>query len=210
MKIRISALIEQLPNGDDARAVLRIVLEATFVAPDVEPVPPNPNLCPNCDMPVDSIRSPYCGDLCRDQAALVRQIRAGLDGALSDEERQIAVGQSLWHHLGGGYPLRTGLMTEKAIQAVIRRDKEACQECGQPATTVDHLRTGCNRPINLRAVCESCNQDRPFGDPDIVASEIYQTRLTELAARIGAEKPVRCCDDAATWDWRAYVRLRSQ
>lgn len=140
----------------------------------------------------------------------MRQLRAALaGGALEDEERQAALGQTLWHVLGGGYPRRKALIPEKAVQKVIEREGGKCEACGAPATTVDHARTACNRPINLRAVCAACCATRPFGDPALVGRPKYRARIEALARRVGCVDALRPCDDADVWDWRDYLRKRA-
>lgn len=170
----------------------------------------NPQLCPDCGLPVLSEKSPYCCDRCRSEAALVRQMRQSLETGEFDEEKQVAFGQSLWRLYGGGYPLRQSMIPEKARAKVIEKAGGLCAACGKPATTVDHVKTACNRPINLRPVCDSCNLDRPFFEPAILDGAIGQSVRTEIGSRIGAAQPLRLCDDANTWDWRAYLAERKK
>ncbi|WP_265101640.1 hypothetical protein [Fimbriimonas ginsengisoli] len=33
--------------------------------------------------------------------------------------------------------------------------------------------------------------------------------LDELAERVASPQPIRVCDDAETWDWRAYLTRRN-
>lgn len=200
-------------SADDQEVSARVLL-ARLIASGPrdrhpQPVPADPATCPNCGITVASPRSPYCGEACRETAAFVRHVRAGIaEGSLEDPDRQVALGQVLWHLLGGGRPLRLSLVPDRAIARVIAREAGRCQACGGLATTVDHIATGCNRPINLRAVCANCSKTRPFGDPDLMAGSEFRRRHQELAARIGAPCAVRCCDDAASWDWREYVQVR--
>ncbi len=214
-RIALASLAQSLPElahadlESDARGLLRLVVQAAVESGGGIPVATDAGLCPNCDAPTAADRSPYCGEFCRDQAALVRQIRAGVPSSLLDPERQIAVGQSLWHLLGGGYPLRQSLVPERARLLVISKNGGLCEACGRSATQIDHRRTACNRPINLRPVCEACNQDRPFGDPDVMTRPEFAQVLKVLATRIGADQPLRVCDDAESWDWRAYLRERN-
>lgn len=120
-----------------ARKVLRLVLEAgsgeetqTFSA----------NSCPNCGRAATSARSPYCSDFCREESAFVRQFRSALaSDAIADPERQAALGQKLWHLVGGGYPRRIALITPKAMAKVLQR---GCELCGAPAVTVDNIGSG--------------------------------------------------------------------
>lgn len=168
-----------------------------------------PNLCPNCGAPCDNDKSPYCDEQCREEAAFVRQLRRALaEDALSDADRQVAFGQTLWHVLGGGYPVRTALVPPKAVQRVLDRDGGKCQVCEGPATTVDHARTACNRPVNLRAVCANCNLDRPFGDPEITARPHCGPRYARLTMRVFSPEPLALCDSSEDWDWRGFLRMR--
>lgn len=195
---------------DQARAVLgefiRQVLQNESV---IEARPDDPTTCPNCGATTDSTRSPYCGDECREISGFVRQVRAGLaEETIFNQDRQVAFGQILWYLLGGGRPLRRHITPERAKLQVLKRENNICQGCGGEATTIDHLGTGCNRPINLRAVCEACCRDREFGTPEVVQRPSYAALQRELLARIGSGEPQRLCDDATTWDWRAYVNVR--
>jgi len=167
----------------------------------------DPGTCPNCGALVESTKSPYCGEGCREAAGFVRQFRTGLKlGWIFEKDKQIALGQVLWHVLGGGRPLRREISPAKARQKAIQREGGKCQVCGGQATTVDHVGSGCNRPINLRAVCEECCQDRPFFDAKVL--EASSESVVDLSSRIQSIQPLRCCDDADTWDWRGYVKLR--
>ena len=100
-------------------------------------------MCPNCGGPAASLRSPYCSDSCREEAALVRQTRSALEeGAILDRDRQIALGQKLWHILGGGYPLRQSLILPRTHAQVMARADGNCAVCGAPATAIDHTGSG--------------------------------------------------------------------
>jgi hypothetical protein len=111
--------------------------------PNLPEIPADPATCPNCGNPVASDRTPYCSVACRAQAAFVRQVRSGIrDGAIFDEERQIALGEKFWCLLGGGYPRRRSLVPEKTRSKVIAREKGRCEGCGAPAVTIDHAGSG--------------------------------------------------------------------
>lgn len=184
--------------------LLRVAETATADA-----LPRDPNRCPNCGVQVSSEKSPYCGKDCREEAAFVRQLRTGIaEKTVLDMERSVSLGQVLWHLLGGGYPLRLSLVPKKSIAQVINRAQSKCEACGNLATTVDHVKTACNRPINLRAVCEECCKDRPFGESRVTSAKGYAEKQHLLAARVGAASPLRCCDDADSWDWRAFLAER--
>jgi hypothetical protein len=194
-----------------ARAVLAILVDRILAVPSEgsSPIESDPATCPNCDAVADSARSPYCGTACRETAAFVRQFRTGLaDGQIFDSERQMALGQVLWHLIGGGRPLRQHLVPPRNREQVLKRDGGVCKICGAPATTIDHIATGCNRPINLHAVCEACCTTRPFGDPTVLEKPEAEALMCNLSVRIGATEALRCCDDGADWDWRSYVKRR--
>ena len=142
-------------------------------------------------------------------AGFVRQFRHGLlEGWLALTEKQVALGQVFWHVLGGGRPLRLSMISAKERERVFKREGGVCQGCGALATTVDHLGSACNRTSNLRAVCEGCGTDRAFGSSLVLEDPLVQERLSDIALRIGSLCAVRCCDDAATWDWRKYLARR--
>jgi hypothetical protein len=190
-----------------ARAVLGFVLDSAGT--EISPVTADPSACPNCGRHASFARSPYCGEACREAAGFVRQFRSGLEqGWIFDDQKQVALGQNLWHILGGGRPLRREIAPARAREAALKRQGGVCQECGGLATTVDHVGSGCNRPINLRAVCESCCLDRPFGERAVLDRPACAETISDLSARIAASIPVRCCDDAQSWDWRAHLEMR--
>lgn len=146
--LMVARLLEDLPTiGDDqdmdaqARSVLRLVFERS---PDeFREGQDRPDLCPNCDAPEDSLRSPYCGETCRDTAAFVRQMRTSLaEGTILDPGRQVAFGQTLWRLAGGGRPYRQALLVDSARERVLRRYEGRCASCGEPAVTLDHIGSG--------------------------------------------------------------------
>jgi len=125
---------------DRTRAVLSLLAQVR-AAPGRQSA--DATACPNCGSPCDDLRSPYCSAACREMAAFVRQLRAALDsGAIQDPERQVALGQKLWHLLGGGFPRRMPLIPARVIRQVIAREDGSCQGCGAPAVTVDHPGSG--------------------------------------------------------------------
>ncbi|MEZ0327872.1 MAG: hypothetical protein ACAH95_18405 [Fimbriimonas sp.] len=191
-----------------SRAVLAFLVQpARDLQFEPQMLAEDPSTCPNCGNPAASQSSPYCGDACREEAAFVRQFRRAMaERTVFDEERQAALGQVLWHLLGGGYPLRKTLVTEKTWQQLLKRDGGVCKVCGAPATTFDHVTTACNRPINLQCVCASCSKTKEFGDPEFL--EAADAQLKRLAQRIASEQPLRCSDDPEKWNWRDYVNRR--
>jgi len=214
--MNVADLANALPISSEdveqqARAVLRLVLNPILgnrTKPG-EVITADATTCPNCGAPTNSTRTPYCGAECREISGFVRQMRSGLaDGSISDPDRQIAFGQVLWFILGGGRPLRRHLIPDKVRAQIIQKAGGRCALCAAPAVTVDHTRTGCNRPINLRAVCETCDSARPFEDQGVLGRPEVATLLNELSKRIGSAEPLRCCDDSKTWDWREYLASR--
>lgn len=212
-------LLDALPKvgaSDDAEEQTRAVLApmvARIVAglPTLSPVVEDPATCPNCGVAVASTRSPYCSAHCREMAAFVRQFRSSVaDGSIFESDRQVGMGQALWAVFGGGFPRRQQMVPPKTLAKVIERDGGKCAFCGAPATEVDHAGSACNRPINLRAVCSNCNRGAKFGVPGFDLEPSIDALCNEIAARASAIRLVRCCDDAATWDWRKYLALRKQ
>lgn len=201
---------KDLSITDGARSMLALVLrpESQRVS-DESSHPADPTRCPNCDRLVESVKSPYCGGECREIAGFVRQVRSGvLDESLLVPDRQIALGQILWQILGGGLPLRNSLIEPKALARLMTKYEGRCTACGAAATTVDHIGSFCNRTSNLRPMCDACARTRPFGAPEVLARPAVEALRAELARRIGTPLPVRCCDDATSWDWRAYIKRR--
>ena len=194
-----------------ARAVLNYVLKVDnlMLVRTADCVARDCTTCPNCSVQTPSTRSPYCGSWCRESAAFVRQVRTGLiDGMIFDADRQVALGQVLWHLLGGGRPLRLSLVPDRTKLQVISKAEGRCLGCGDEATTVDHIGSGCNRSINLRPVCAACTSDRQFGDKRLVESLEFRMHCESIGFRIANRTPVRCCDDVDTWDWRQYLKER--
>ncbi len=210
---KLAELLNDLPGpgGDvecQARAILRYVLRPADT-PGV-PIGLEVRTCPNCGRVEPSVRTPYCSEHCKEAAGFVRQFRAGLSsGWIFEAEKQVALGQNLWDLMGGGRPLRVSIAPMRSVKAVMQRDGGRCRVCGGPAATIDHAGSGCNRPINLRAVCEACSVDRPFGDPAVLARPETVALVQDLTRRVQAPVPLRCCDDARTWDWREFVARRN-
>lgn len=126
-----------------ARATLSWVISEALLATDFKVIPAQPTTCPNCGAEMGVERSPYCSDVCREEAAFVRQLRGSLaQGTVLEQERQVALGQKLWRILGGGLPLRQSLVLERTLNQVIKRYEGRCDVCGAPATTIDHTGSG--------------------------------------------------------------------
>jgi hypothetical protein len=145
---RLAATLPPFPNAGEevdvgARAALGWLASEALICephPRIEAVP---GFCPNCGAPHQSTKTPYCGACCKDQAGLVRQVRAGLiEGSIEVEDRQIAFGEKLWRVIGGGYPRRRTLLPTRGWERVLEREGRRCQQCGAPATTIDHAGTG--------------------------------------------------------------------
>jgi hypothetical protein len=136
--------LEEATNQDEqARAALRIVVAEALVASPGGPVFVLPTHCPNCGVEAVSLRTPYCGDACKEEAAFVRQTRDSLiSGAINEPERQVALGEKLWRLLGGGYPRRLSLAPARAIAKALEREQGRCELCGSPATTASHIGSG--------------------------------------------------------------------
>jgi len=150
-RIRLERVASSLPtfpisDGDQdagAQAALGWLLARAAVAHPREPFQATAGVCPNCGAPRRASRTPYCSECCKDQAALIRQIRSGiLQGTLDDPVRQIALGEKLWRVIGGGLPRRRSLLPVRGWERVLAREGRICQQCGAPATTIDHIGTG--------------------------------------------------------------------
>ncbi len=201
--------LADLDIESQARAVLRYVVhQVLYGSPrEVNLVALETGKCPNCGVGAICKRSPYCGDECRETASFVRQFRSGLsEGSIFEPDRQVAFGQNLWYMVGGGRPLRRALIPPKDWAKVLDRQGGKCATCEGIATTIDHIDTACNRTINLIGVCDPCSKTKPFAEATVVNTELFQRKISEIAARVGAVEPMRPCDQAETWDWRAYLR----
>lgn len=163
--------------------------------------------CQGCGELAENPKSPYCGERCREVSAFVRQARAAIAKGNPPSDRLAAMEQVYWHLIGGGYPRRVDEIPPSTVAKVLVRDEYRCHRCGGVADQIEHLRTACNRPINLGAVCLSCRTVRPMGDSDVIlASERLRT---EIAARVCSEAAARRCDDPEGWDWRAFLAERA-
>lgn len=198
--------LDQVRNDLTAGEPLRLVLQGGV--PGVRMTWPA-TACPGCGEAVRLDRSPYCGESCREKAGFVRQCRAMIERGLppNDDRRQM-LSQVLWGMLGGGYPHRLLEIPGRTIEKVLERDEGRCYACRGPADQVEHLRTACNRPINLAAVCARCRRTCDYMDAQFLERNDVIANLRELGARSTAEQPLRRCDDPVNWDWRAFLRER--
>lgn len=210
-------LLGELPatgSSEDAdeqtRAVLVPVVRRAVELEQTSPsIPPDPTTCPNCGVPCDFKRTPYCGDSCREVAAFVRQFRTSLEnGVIFERDRQVGMGQALWNAQGGGFPRRQRMVKPKEVAKAIEKGGGVCSVCGAPATEVDHWGSACNRTSNLVPVCSLHNRARGFGDPNFDLGEEVERFYDDVAMRLLAPIAIRCCDDAEAWDWRAYLNER--
>lgn len=192
---------------DQARKVLAYTLNLT---PSWTPFEQEPNQCPNCGKPCENPKSPYCSNWCREQSSMVRQFRSNvLTGAILIEEKQAVYGQIIWWLLGGDYPRRLAMVPESGKRQTLKRTGGLC-ECGQFATTFDHIGSACNRPSNLRPVCPACARIREFMHPEILDKPANQAILNNIASRLTATNALLICDDAASWNWREFLKSRTQ
>lgn len=126
------------------RATIHLLIDRTEkIAEYPLPCPEEPTTCPNCGTPVESLKSPYCGDECREYSAFIRQFRNGLiTGSLMQPDKQIPLGQKLWRILGGGLPARVALVQGRTLERVIEKKGGMCENCGARATIVDNIGGG--------------------------------------------------------------------
>ncbi len=142
---RLSESLPVIGSGSDlddqTRSVLRLIFDREPLS-RLQALAEDPWNCPNCGAPCQSERSPYCGPVCREMAALVRRFRAAIaDESILEKERQIMIGQALWSFLGGGFPRRQQLVPEKTLAKIIAKAGGKCEVCGAPATEIDHIGT---------------------------------------------------------------------
>jgi hypothetical protein len=162
-------------------------------------------LCLNCDL--TSGGPIFCSELCSQEASLIRYVRRRLaDGSVVQPDIQEAIGIKLLMLTGGGYPDKARELSKAARLAILKRDRHTCQLCGGRASEVDHMSGSSPDPLNLRALCRSCNQVRAFdtarritakSDPEAFVR--IKEQRTRLAQRVGARPPLRLCDDEGMW-----------
>lgn len=192
--------LEAMPS----ESVLRLPFGEQPATPRVWPA----EHCPACGELTTSKRSPYCGDACRELSGFVRQVRAAVQAGTLSEDRRTAMEQVFWALMGGGYPTRLKEVPVSTVRKVLERDGYRCHRCGGEADQIEHLRTACNRPINLGAVCPSCQTTREMGDGEFLANADVRSVRAEVGGRIVAVEPARRCDDPSSWDWRAFLNER--
>lgn len=203
-----------MSTGDDqdhrARATFRWFLEHVLESPSSSTlISPDPMTCPNCGAAWTDKKSPYCSQACREESSFVRQLRRLLQtDQVFELEKQATQGQILWHLLGGGYPRRNAMVLPRAKEKLFAREEGRCQSCGAVAVTFDHIGSACNRPINLKVMCDDCAETKEFGDTRIVGKPEIQERLRHLADRIASPVAMRPSDDPESWDWRAFIKPR--
>ncbi len=206
LKTSLPAICDaNLSLEDQARSALHLLFDSkTEFKPPATPSE-SFQLCPNCGTPSESLSSPYCSEICRDQAAFVRQFRNAIaTDSILTSEKQTVFGERLWWLLGGGLPIREARIPESAKRQVIKRCASKCEFCAAPMVTIENFGSGCNRPLHLRAVCANCSKTKPFGDPAFSQSPL----LKDLSQRINAPTALRSCDDPQNWDWRAFLAER--
>lgn len=173
--------------------------------------------CVSCGAGFTSSRARlFCGDLCRDEASLVRYVRRCRgDGRWEDPEVRDAITIRMAHLLGGGYDRRSRRLPAGVRDAVIVRDSGRCQSCGGAGTEIDHIATGSNEPGNLQLLCHSCHVKKTLASLRTVmpGDEDYSDVNAEaeaLSERFDSPEPLRACDDPDEWatTWPRLLRER--
>ena len=164
--------------------------------------------CVNCGDAVTSASSIiYCGEFCQQMAGTVRYVRkAAGGGRFGEDEFLVGLGQRLVALLKGGYPARARFLNPAQREAVFERDGRICQLCGNPAEQVDHISGNSSNLSNLRAACRSCNRLLAMTAPREPTRQEHAELLeragnvcSDLAVRVAALAPSRCCDDHERW-----------
>jgi 5-methylcytosine-specific restriction endonuclease McrA len=166
--------------------------------------------CLNCGIefthPVPRL---FCSDLCRDEASLVRYVRAcSADGRLADPDVHEAVEIKMAHVLAGGYDRRGRQLSREVRDAVIARDSGKCQMCGGAGTEIDHIADSSDNLDNLQLLCHACHVVKTQasfrkvspGDPDYPE---VNARRNALMERFYSPKSLRECDDPNLWKARS-------
>ncbi|MGH7452359.1 MAG: HNH endonuclease [bacterium] len=160
----------------------------------------------------------FCSEACSDEAKFVRYVRrCRKDGREWDPDVNEAIKIRLAFILGGGYPEQKRQLSSSIRAAVIARDNERCQKCGQPGDQIDHIRGSSNSLENLQLLCRFCHNLKTKASmvtitPDSPQWEKCNAKKNALMKRIDAKKTKRACDDDEAWPsaWRSYWRKRKQ
>lgn len=165
--------------------------------------------CAACGNDVPSASSViYCADSCQQSGALVRYARKAAREGRGEEDADfvLGVGLLLVGLFKGGYPARARALKQREREAVFERDGWICTLCGKPAEQVDHIRGSSRDPANLRATCAPCNRglalsmERKATRRELADFlELAHGICMDLAGRIAAPMPSRCCDDHERW-----------
>jgi hypothetical protein len=202
------------PRINAADALLEAVVHVLDVEHDV--VEWNGSTCPNCDAPTDERKKIFCGELCRQEAELIRYVRRSvLDGRLDDDDVvRDGIGSRVLMVRAGGYPAARKVPASLRA-AIIERDGGICQICGAPGNEIDHISGDANAPENLQLLCKTCNGAKLAAavktitlESDPVLWHFIVQQQERLGARIASPHPLRICDREQSWesDWRSYLR----
>lgn len=184
--------------------------------------------CVNCDQVfvVSKHATLYCSQRCRQDAKLIRYVRACLkDGRTNDPlvleaiERRFAFAYSE----KGYYDEKARQVSDLKRQQVIERDEGLCQLCGDVGTEIDHIDGDSDDLDNLQLLCDDCHNEKTRANMVLVGpgDERYEeilARENELRSRIDAPTLLRRCDDESNWksifqelireQWQLLKRIR--
>ena len=162
--------------------------------------------CVNCGIEFTSAKiRVYCGELCKQEADLVRYVRrCDADGRSDEPDIIEAIEIKLAHVLGGGYDRQGRQLPPDARSDVISRASGKCHICGEAANEIDHVSDGSNDPFNLQLLCHACHMKKSLANLRTVRVEDAEYAEVDakgkaLLARFNAEKPLRDCDDPDEW-----------
>ena len=165
--------------------------------------------CVNCgqDFIVSKHATLYCSQRCRQDAKLVRYVRACLkDGRIEDPLVLGAIRTrfAFAYSEKGYYDEKARQIPPEVREAVVGRAGGLCEQCGAAGTEVDHINGDSNDLDNLQLLCDDCHSEKTEANmvpitPDHERYKEIIARENELRSRIDAPTPLRLCDDESNW-----------
>ena len=176
--------------------------------------------CVNCDQTfvVSKHATLYCSQRCRQDAKLIRYVRACLkDGRTNDPLVLEAINTrfAFARSEKGYYDEKARRVSPIKKKQVKERDGGLCRLCGAIGTEIDHIEGDSDSLDNLQLLCHDCHSEKTEAKMIPVTSdhERYDeilARENELRSRIESPTPLRPCDDENDWKGIFQELIREQ